>query len=151
MTLPFSVWVKGVPQPKGSKRGVVHKATGRVLIFDQNAPKMRTWERAIQWVVQNEWKGPPLEGPVRLWLVFVFPLPNSAPKRRPPAWKDKKPDIDKLFRLVGDALTGIVYRDDAQIASVIIDKRYGDEAGVGIAVETLEAAGLFPEVEARRA
>jgi Holliday junction resolvase RusA-like endonuclease len=137
MTLPFSVWVKGLPQPKGSKRGVVHKATSRVLIFDQNAPKMRTWERAIQWVVQNEWQGPPLEGPVRLWLVFVFPLPKSAPKRHPPAWKVTKPDSSKLLRLVEDALSGTVYHDDAQVASLLVDKRYGYEAGVQIAVEAI--------------
>lgn len=142
MTLPFSCFVRGLPQPKGSKRAVIHKATGRALIFDQNAPKMRTWERAIQWLVQNEWQGPPVEGPVRLWLVFMFPMPKSAPKNRPPAWKETKPDYDKLARLVADALTGIIYRDDSQIASAIVDKRYGDEAGVAIAVEALVEAAL---------
>jgi Holliday junction resolvase RusA-like endonuclease len=148
--MTFSCWVKGLPQPKGSKRAVWSEAHQRPLIFDQNAPKMRTWERAIQWVVQNEWQGLPLEGPVRLWLVFVFPLPKSAPKRHPPTYKETKPDASKLLRCVEDALTGIAYRDDAQIGSLIVEKRYGDEAGVGIAVEGLEAAGLFP-VEARRA
>jgi Holliday junction resolvase RusA-like endonuclease len=158
----FSCFVRGLPQPKGSKRPFIVKSKDsgklRAVTVDDNKPTMRTWERAIQWVVQNEWQGPPLEGPVRLWLVFVFPRPKSAPKRQPPAWKDKKPDMDKLFRLVGDALTGIVYRDDAQIASAIIDKRYGDEAGVGIAVEPLVQPVLFPSfggppdvVEARRA
>lgn len=140
MTPPFSCFVRGLPQPKGSKRAIWSEKHQRALIFDQNAPKMRTWERAIQWVVQNEWKGPPLEGPVRLWLVFIFPLPKSAPKSRPPAWKMTAPDLDKLFRLVGDALTGIIYRDDAQIAGMIVDKRYGDEVGVGIAVEALTEA-----------
>jgi Holliday junction resolvase RusA-like endonuclease len=149
VSLPFSCFVRGIPQPKGSKRPFIVKSKDsgklRAVTVDDNKPTMRTWERAIQWVVQNEWQGPPLEGPVRLWLVFVFPRPKSAPKRRPPSFKDKAPDWDKLARLVSDALTGVAYRDDAQIASAIVEKRYGDEAGVGIAVEALVEARLIPE------
>jgi Holliday junction resolvase RusA-like endonuclease len=152
--MTFSCFVRGIPIPKGSKRSFVVRSKGtgklRAVTVDVNKPTLRTWERAIQWVVQNKWQGSPLEGPVRLWLVFIFPLPKSASHNHPPAWKDTKPDASKLLRLVEDALTGTVYKDDAQIVSLLVDKRYGDEAGVGIAVESLEAAGLFP-MEAQRA
>ena len=33
MPLPFNVWVKGLPQPKGSKRGVWSQTQQRAVIF----------------------------------------------------------------------------------------------------------------------
>ena len=45
-----------------------------------------------------------------------------------------KPDLDKLARAVGDALTGVAYRDDAQITRWHLQKRYGEQAGTEITV-----------------
>jgi Holliday junction resolvase RusA-like endonuclease len=43
-----------------------------------------------------------------------------------------KPDVLKLARAVEDALTGILYRDDAQIVTEVLRKRYGDPPRVEI-------------------
>jgi hypothetical protein len=43
-----------------------------------------------------------------------------------------KPDLDKLVRAVGDALTGILYRDDAQIVSLNASKRFAGLGGDGV-------------------
>jgi len=75
-----------------------------------------------------------LIGPVRLELAFRVQRPHghygtgrNADKLRPsaPAVPITNPDLDKLVRAVLDALTGIVYRDDAQVVELEVVKRYG--------------------------
>jgi Holliday junction resolvase RusA-like endonuclease len=48
-----------------------------------------------------------------------------------------KPDATKLLRAVEDAMTGTVYRDDAQVVEQFVSKRYGDSEGVKVTVWTL--------------
>ena len=62
--------------------------------------------------------------PVRVDLVFLLPKPPSRPKRRR-CWPTVKPDIDKLVRAVLDALTSVVFTDDAQVVALRVDKDYG--------------------------
>lgn len=78
----------------------------------------------------------PLEGPVKLAVSFTLPRPKSAPKWR--LWPDKKPDLDKLVRAIGDALTqsGAI-SDDAQIVLLSADKQYGTPQ-VSLLVRQLE-------------
>lgn len=47
--------------------------------------------------------------------------PKSWPKRR--RWPTTKPDIENQVKLVADALSGIVYADDAQICDLQATKR----------------------------
>ncbi len=65
-----------------------------------------------------------IDGPVRLDVDFVFERPAShfgtgknegLIKSSAPVWKQSVPDRDKLLRAIGDALTKVVYRDDARI------------------------------------
>ena len=36
-----------------------------------------------------------------------------------------RPDIDKICRACGDAFTGVLYEDDAQVVSLVARKHYG--------------------------
>ena len=52
-----------------------------------------------------------------------------------------KPDADKLARAVFDALTGVIYADDAQAPSTTLDKVWVPEpkkAGVVVTISRLE-------------
>lgn len=75
-----------------------------------------------------------LAGAIHLDAVFTFPRPKAhyrtgrhAGELRPsaPLVHSSRPDLDKLLRAVGDALTGIVWRDDSQVASIVASKVYG--------------------------
>lgn len=46
-----------------------------------------------------------------------------------------KPDLDNTFKLVLDALNKFVYRDDAQITTAIIKKRFGDLPRIELVLE----------------
>lgn len=50
---------------------------------------------------------------------------------------DKKPDIDNYFKAVTDALEGILYKSDGQIAVVTMQKLYSLEPRTEIEVEEI--------------
>lgn len=88
----------------------------------------------------------PLEGPLGLKTLFQFARPQShyrtgkfshELKPNPPCRHAGKPDIDNLFKFVADALNGIFWRDDKQIAVVVLGKYWGDKPGVYVEVTTL--------------
>lgn len=73
---------------------------------------------------------PPCEGPLRLEILSVLPIPESWPKKKRAAalegslFPTGKPDWDNLGKTV-DALNFIVWRDDAQICDGRVLKEYG--------------------------
>ena len=74
-----------------------------------------------------------------LTLKFVMPRPASTPKTRATPAAIKRPDFDKLIRAVCDALTEIIYTDDAAITHIDAYKRLAEPnetPGVHITVES---------------
>ena len=105
--------------------------------------KTRRWEQVAAWEARRQYKGEPMEGPVGLTVYAEFRIPSSWPK-----WKREeaenglvahivKPDGSNVLKAVEDALQNIVFRDDCQIASVMIDKWYG-EPGVTLEVRAID-------------
>ncbi len=88
------------------------------------------------------YKYEPLDAAVHLELQFRMPRPKShyrtgrnahLLKSSAPLHHAVKPDLTKLVRSTEDALTGIIWRDDAQVISGSYSKTYADEtAGVAI-------------------
>lgn len=127
--------VRDTPQPQGSKRGFpVRRKDGRVGVnmASDNDANLTTWREAVKEAARKamtagEWKElqfPITELPVGMQVTFTKNKPKSAPKRRR-TWPITKPDLDKLKRAVGDALTAAgVYKDDAQVVTSIEHKDY---------------------------
>ncbi len=76
----------------------------------------------------------PRKMPVDMRVSFYLARPASKSKK---AYPTVKPDLDKLVRAVGDALTGICFEDDSAIVHCDARKYYGSpertEIEVGIA------------------
>lgn len=133
--------VFGKPAPAGSKR---HVGGGRIV----DASKRSTpWKAEIRQVAGRAMEGREL---LRGALVVRFEFIVARPKGhfgkkglRPsaPAYPTVKPDLLKLARAVEDALTGIVYHDDAQIAYEVLCKKYGETEHVKVTVSALEGEG----------
>lgn len=132
-----SFTVHGIPAPQGSKTPWGSEAN----------PNTRPWRAAVAASAAEAMTGRAiLAGPVYAKALFVFPRPKAhyrtgkhAHELRPdaPRWHEKTPDADKLQRAIGDALTGIVLRDDAQIARWVVAKEYGDPARCELTIATL--------------
>lgn len=85
----------------------------------------------------------PFEGPISLEVVayYLYPSSWSQPKRsRSGGWKTSRPDCDNIIKLVKDSMNSIVWRDDAQVVSERIEKRYADIARTEIRVELVRLA-----------
>lgn len=138
--------VQGVPIPQGSMRGFV--VGGRARLTSDN-PKTRPWKAAVtadaSAAVHAAGLPHPAYGhePVAVSIAFTLPRPKghfgvkgvlpSAPKHPTSA-----PDLDKLARAVLDALTGIAYRDDAQVVGLDVAKHYvADDLVTIITVEPI--------------
>jgi len=76
-----------------------------------------------------------LTGPIAVELVFYRRRPaghfgsgRNAHKLRPsaPSVPATRPDVLKLARAVEDSLTGVIWRDDAQIVEEVLRKFYGE-------------------------
>ena len=133
--------VYGTPVPKGSMRAFTPKGWKRPIITDSN-PNMRPWAQAVKLAAVEALERNPdalLDGPVCLRIQFYLPCPKRAPKRTVPR-PTKKPDLSKLTRCIEDALTGVLYHDDAQITRLDVRKVYAgrDEDAVRPGLERAE-------------
>ena len=138
--------VYGRPLPGGSKRAFIrkNKETGKqgVVVVDMNEKNLKPWKNEIEMVASSLIGARPMyEGPLMLVVDFYMPRPKNhfgvhGVKRTAPRYPIVRPDTTKLLRPLEDALSGILWRDDAQIVEQIVRKRYGDppRAEVRVAV-----------------
>lgn len=135
MTISFSV--RGEPKPKGSMKALMPRGARRPIVTHDNKGT-KPWQIEVGWAAAEHAPRKPWEGAVRLKLTFFMPRPKSIPKRV--VEHTKKPDLDKLARLVGDALKGIVYADDSQVVSIAAYKVYA-VGWTGVEIEATHLGG----------
>lgn len=145
-------FVPGIPQPAGSKRGFVNKKTGGVIITDA-CRKSKPWQADVKHFAFRAYQGPPLLGAIRLEVEFRMVRPkghygtgrNAASLRASaPMYHTTRPDRTKLLRGLEDALSGLLWKDDAQVVQGEVEKCYADgqQPGAYVIVESLaEGAG----------
>jgi crossover junction endodeoxyribonuclease RusA len=137
--------VYGVPIPKGSTRAFRVKGSERMVVTQANAKTLRPWEQAVR-IAAMEAGITKIEGPV--WIALSFFI-GDRPRNQfnskghlkawAPAYPPTRPDGDKLMRAVLDGLTGIAYRDDAQIVEGVWCKLYADHAAPGAVIVISDA------------
>ncbi len=117
------------PEPQGSMKAFIPKGWSRAIITSDNKDlKSYRQEVAKASLVERNKIGFndvlfAKHSPVSILLKFFFLKPESVSKRR--TQHVVRPDLSKLIRATEDALTGIIYTDDAQIVSIKAEKFYG--------------------------
>lgn len=134
---------KGQPRPRAFARKFGQKWSARV--YDPGTAEH--WKSAIAAAFKQhapDWQM--MTGPVDLELHFVFRRPkshhrsNGELKPSAPMWHVSKPDADNAAKCVCDALTQIgAWNDDAQVARLLVTKRYTVGGFVGCVVQIKEA------------
>lgn len=117
--------VIGTPKPQGSMKAFM--AGGHARQKPSGGLEFAAWRNAVSEAArhQAEIVGK-LDGPLRLNVLFRFDMPKSRPKAarelgRAP--KTTAPDLDKLVRAIGDALTAAgLIRDDALFVAITAEK-----------------------------
>lgn len=126
--------VPGKPVPQGSKTAIPTR--GRPVLVEGNRAKLKPYRSLVAMACAEAMQGAELlVGPVALKLFLYFPRPLAhyvAGKRERGLRADApwrvatRPDAEKVARAVCDALTGVAFRDDAQVAELEVVKVYGD-------------------------
>lgn len=127
----LSIEVFGDPVPQGSKRAVVHRSTGKAVMFEGNSARLRTWRSEIVSALRAIFDGDPFPGPVKVSIFFFLRRPLRPRYPLPTV----RPDVDKLTRAVLDAIEAAgVIRNDAQVVTLSARKRYGDPPRVQVMI-----------------
>jgi crossover junction endodeoxyribonuclease RusA len=137
--------------PRGGKKAQRCRVCKRAdMVMIEAADKaLRPYRQALQ-LAAMETKGTdwsPILGGVKLEILFRYVRPvshlkkNGGLRKGKPLYKISKPDLDKLERSAGDALTAAkIWKDDSQIVLVVKSKNYTsnpEDAGVHIMVTEL--------------
>lgn len=140
MTVLLRFTVPGPPVAKGRPRMTVRGGQARAY----TPARTVAYEGLIALAGRDAMAGQqPFDQPLRVEIVATFAIPATWSKRRRAAavegWVPHvgRPDADNLLKAVGDGLNGVVWRDDALLASAEIAKRYGAVPGVTVTVVAL--------------
>lgn len=136
--LPGGAVVFDVPgQPQGKGRARIVKVGG----FSRMATPETTvaYEGLVAHSAQQAMAGrPPIEGAVvvRLTIRCQIPASWSARKKKQALIEEivptTKPDIDNVAKAIFDGCNGVLWKDDSQISTALIVKRYSDRPGVTV-------------------
>ncbi len=169
--MKFSFFVQGTPRPGGSKTAMPiygksghavtkQTATGKhrpVLRYVDDGKGNKEWRKLVAYVAAAEMAAqlPHIPPGCALSVHFMFyvrrPKGHYSMKKQDvggfklkpsaPALPTSKPDVLKLARSTEDALTSIVWKDDASNVTMRLDKRYADNMpeGCAICVETMDS------------
>lgn len=97
--------------------------------LDPSVIKYRKAIRNMAIAQMRNQKAERIEGAVNMNIVYAFRRPQSLSKKErneidggKTVPKTTKPDIDNLTKAILDALNGIVWKDDAQVTQINIQK-----------------------------
>jgi crossover junction endodeoxyribonuclease RusA len=119
--------------PRRKDGSLVLRPDGRPVIATMDSDKeSRAWMAEVRSVAAQHFRGDLLRGPVILTCRFWFPRPAShfgtgrntgILKASAPRHHAQIPDLSKITRAIEDAISKVIWRDDAQIV------RYGEGHG----------------------
>ena len=102
--------------------------------------KTKAYEEVVAWAWKQA-RGRTLEGPVRIYITAYYAIPKSAGKKARAAMlageilPTKTPDADNVGKIIMDALNKRAYKDDAQVVTLCVMKRYAEEPRVVVEIE----------------
>jgi crossover junction endodeoxyribonuclease RusA len=115
--------------------------------------KTKPWREAVRHEAHNAVLALPVgepfahNKPCSVRIAFAFPRPKSHSGKNglrasATSLHAQKPDIDKLCRAVLDAMTGVVFNDDAQVVALSAVRQWcepGEQPGAIISVDVFSA------------
>lgn len=106
----------------------------RAIVVDDNKD-MVTWRFVVASAACQAWlpDSPLQTGPILVEFEYILARPKAhfgsganaeKLKASAPTWSEVIPDVAKFTRCMEDALTGMLWRNDSQIAVEVLGKRY---------------------------
>jgi Holliday junction resolvase RusA-like endonuclease len=133
----FAVPAVPVAQPRQRHRIAGKGSRQFVQNYIATEAPVNAFKAAVMRAAEAVYDGPVLDGPVCVDMVFLLPRPKNMMWKTKPMLRvmhTKRPDLDNLQKAVLDALSGRLWRDDAQVC-------------IGHAVKLIASGDEQPHVE----
>lgn len=139
----MSVHFEIAGEPKGKGRPRFARIGGHVKAY--TPAETAAYEDMVRLAYRQAARETFYEGPVGLRIECRFGIPKATSKRKAEQMRrgeilpTKKPDADNIAKMIADALNGIAYRDDSQIAELNVVRRYADVPAVAVEIRDMGA------------
>ena len=105
------------------------------VINDQETEEGRTYLH-----IRRQWTIPPLDCPIKMFILALFPATKSSIKKVDAMLSGitkhtKKPDLDNIQKFYMDVFNGLVWLDDSQVWKAEVEKGYTQDPQTIIRVE----------------
>lgn len=98
-------------------------------------PELKAARQKLTAALANNRPAGPYQTPVRLTVKWLFPVVGNHESGE---WKATKPDTDNLEKMLKDCMTRCGYwKDDALVASELVEKFWSNIPGIWIRIEEL--------------
>lgn len=100
-----------------------------------------TEEGRTLWEIKQHWEINPIGNPMKVFCLFVLPIPASTSKKRTEEMLNgmirhiKRPDTDNYLKFYMDCMNQVVFLDDSQVWDLRGQKVYGTEPKTVIELE----------------
>jgi Holliday junction resolvase RusA-like endonuclease len=136
----IQIVLAGDPVAKGRPR--FSRKTGHTYTPERTA----TYEGKLAYAAQAAMaRKPLLIKPLNVSIGVFVRIPASWSKKKLAAvrtgsiYPATKPDLDNTVKIVGDALNGVVFKDDSQIVILQAFKRYAEEPRLEILIKEIDS------------
>lgn len=122
-----------IPPTKTHQEKQVKVVNGKPIFYEP--AELRAVRAKLQGHLARHQPSVPYGGAVRLLVKWCFPRG----RHKNGEYRATKPDTDNLQKMLKDVMTDIgFWKDDAQVASEIIEKFWAEQPGIYIRIEKLK-------------
>lgn len=140
---PISFVLEGNPPrtTKQQKRIVVRKVHGKMVGLHIDTPELKEATAWFQEKLLPHRPKQPYEGPLKLFITWVFPHTSGTAKKD--LWntfpKDTSPDLANMEKLFVDTMQDMgFFANDGQIAIEVLKKQWGPNPGIYVRLGELK-------------
>jgi Holliday junction resolvase RusA-like endonuclease len=131
MAIEFFLPMKKVPTVTHQEKQV-HVVNGKPVFYEP--AELKAARQKLEAYLGQHVPEQPFSGGIRLVVKWCFPRG----RHKNGSYKTTKPDTDNLQKLLKDVMTGLrFWKNDAQVASEIVEKFWADLPGIYIRIEEL--------------
>ena len=123
-------------EPKPQKRHRIRRVGDKVMSYDPSSKDKADFVTLLL----SEYPGTQImKGAIRATMMFAKPVPKSWSKKKKAEHFGKsitsKPDVDNYGKFYLDALEGVLYENDSQVAWIAMSKIWSEVGSVGLIFE----------------
>jgi len=138
--IQFTVYGEPVAQAR-ARATIIH---GHIRMYDPK--KSSSYKDYIKFVASEYAPSELIKGPLQMSVDIYRPIPKSFSKKKSALAESgtlrpiTKPDVDNYIKAIKDALKNIIWKDDSQVVSLVVNKFYSEQPRIEVIINEMEVA-----------